>query len=322
MLDRIHGPASPDVIAVVCKDDAWLALLTRDTLAVRHRVPLTALGHEVTIDQRGARAYVPLYGTGRVGQSGVSGDGIDVIDLRAGRVVGTLPLPTGARPHDAAWGRGRTLHVTAEGLSSVLSVDSLSGRLTATHSTDHQQSHMLVTSPDRCVVYTANVHPGSLTALDLDSGRSRTVALAQTVNRVSLSPSGDRAYVADQDRPRLAVVDVIAMRLDVWLPLPGIAFGTAPSKDGRHVFVTLRHDSGLAVVDMPTGHVVLSPRLPRGPQRLVLDAQERMAYTACSPADAVVAVELASMTIASIGEVGPNPDGIALSSPPRERGAR
>lgn len=308
-----HSPSDPRLL-VVCKGDATLATLEGRSLTVVQRTSLTDVGHEVVAAPDGRRAFVPLYGTGGVGRPGRPGDGIDVVDLAGGVVERTIPLPRGTRPHDAAWGPGGLLLVTAEGLSSVLAVDCGTGRVVGAYPTRHPQAHMLALTRDGEHACTANVRPGSLTKVSL-SGHlpPHTLDLSTHVNRVSVSPLDPVAYVADQARPRLAVVDLVAMTVTAWLGLPDVAFGTAPTPDGRHLVLALRRAGRLALLDLGTGSVVGDVRVPVGPQGVVLDEPGHTAFTACSPADVVVAVDLRSMSVVAEVRPGPAADGVSLA---------
>lgn len=174
---------------------------------------------------------------------------------------------------------------------------------------------MLAVTADGRRAYTANTHPGSLTEIDFSAGTTRMVILAPTVNRVSLSPDDRFAYVADQDLPRIAVVDLAQMRLQYWVRLPGIAFGTAAMRDGRHLVLTLRNEARLGVLDLASRETHVSTPLPPGPQRVVLNHDETTAFTTCSPEDAVVALDLPSMSVVAIANPGRDPDGLSLGPP-------
>ena len=313
----------PPQVLVVCKRDRELVSLDPASLVVRWRSGLSDIGHEVVPSEDGERAYVPLYGTGGVSRPGRSGNGIDVVDLEHGVRVDLVPLPRGSRPHFAAWGCDGRLFVTAEGIRSVLSVDVAAWERTPgdlrhvsvpPHQvlrTAHPQSHMLAVAPDGRHVYTADVHPGTVTELEVTSGTRRSLYLAERINRISLSADGRTAYVADQDEPRLAVVDVLSLSLDRWITLPGIAFGTAASGAGR-LIVAMRQAGQLAILDTEAGRVLRSVGVPDGPQRVVMSGEGRTVYTTCSPADLVVAVDIDRMQVVAEGEPGGDPDGLAV----------
>lgn len=298
-------------MVVVCKEDATLVCLDAGLRRVS-TVTLSGPAHEVVVHPGGRLAYLPLYGTGGVGRAGTSGDGIDVVDLHRGHLVGTIPLPHGSRPHDAAWGADGRLHLTAEGLSGLLSVDARTGTVLGLRPLGHPQGHMLAVTADGGRAYVAHVAPGSLTEIDLESGAVRHLGLSSTVNRVTLSRDQGVAYVADQESPRLAVVDLEQMTLRAWIPLPAIAFGTTLTTDPRGLVMALRGAGRLGVLDLMTHEVVTSTQLPRGPQRVVVDRARETAYATCSPAGVVVAVNLRSMAVIATSEPGQEPDGMAL----------
>ena len=309
-------------VLVVCKADRQLVSLDPGSLEVRWRAALSDVGHEVVASVDGRLAYVPLYGTGGVGLPGRSGDGLDVVDLQLGARVDTIPLPPNCRPHFADWAGEGTLLVTAEGIHSVLSVylttytAKRGGRSRPDIRelpTGHPQSHMLAIPRDGSRVYTADVNPGRVTEITLASSERRILELAAQVNRISLSTSGKAAYVGDQNEPRLAVVDTRSMTVDRWIPLPGIAFGTAALRDGR-LLVALRQAAQVILLDAKTGTVHGAVSVPQGPQRVALADDEQTAYVTCSPGDAVVAIDLAELRMSSTCTPGRDPDGIAIQN--------
>ena len=302
-------------VLVVCKQDETLVSLDPHSLTVTWRADLSDTGHEVVASRDGVLGLVPLYGPGGVGGPGRSGDGIDVIALETGVRVGTIALPPGSRPHFADWGRDSSLFVTAEGIDSALSVDVAAWErahhipghpAVAPHrvmETTHPQSHMLVVAPDGRHVYTADVHPGKVTEIDVASGRRRCLALADRINRISLTADGRTAYVADQDDPRMAVVNVRTMTLARWIALPAIGFGTATAGAGRLV-IALRQASRLALLDTGSGRVLGSCSVPDGPQRVVISDDGRTVYATCSPENVVVAVDIETMQVVAEGSPG------------------
>lgn len=306
-------------VLVVCKADRQLVSLHLGSLEVRWRAALSDVGHEVVASADGRLAYVPLYGTGGVGRPGRSGDGLDVVDLHLGARVDTIPLLNNCRPHSAGWAGG-ALVVTAEGIHSVLFVDLTTYPATRGGPsrpdirelpTGHPQSHMLAIPQDGSRVYTADVSPGRVTEISLASSERRILEVGATVNRISLSSSGTAAYVADQNEPRIAVVDTRSMTVDKWMPLPDIAFGTAAMGDGR-LLVTLRHAAQVILLDTAAGAVHAAVDVPPGPQRVVLNEDEQTAYVTCSPGNAVVAIDLTEFRIFSTCTPGRDPDGIAI----------
>src|ERR1044071_7851172 len=72
-------------------------------------------GHELVASADGKRAFVPIYGNSGVGKPGTDGSLIRVIDLDSRKIVGTVDLGKGVRPHCALLGpKDGFLYVTTE----------------------------------------------------------------------------------------------------------------------------------------------------------------------------------------------------------------
>jgi len=52
------------------------------------------------------------------------------------------------------------------------------------------------------------------------------------------------------------VIDTSADKVSSWIELPGIAYGTAPTPDGKWLLVTLIKDNKVGVVDLNSMKVV------------------------------------------------------------------
>jgi hypothetical protein len=73
------------------------ALLLVDPVAKREiaRVVVGVNGHEVSLSKDGRLAYVPIYSNVAVGEPGTDGNTIDIVDLQARKLAGSMDL--GAR---------------------------------------------------------------------------------------------------------------------------------------------------------------------------------------------------------------------------------
>ena len=69
--------------------------------------------------------------------------------------------------------------------------------------------------------------------------------------RIALSADDSMVFTADQDEPRIAVIDTATNKLKAWVSLPGIAYGTKATSDGRWLIVL---DNGCPACNCdPTG---------------------------------------------------------------------
>jgi DNA-binding beta-propeller fold protein YncE len=300
--------------------------------------------HEVAATTDGTRAFLPIYGDGNVGQPGTDGRTLDSIDLRElddkkvrddkGQHT-TMDVGEPARPHDVAIGVEGRVYVTTELLGTLTILDPENLEVVQSVPTGHDQSHMVALSSDGRFAYTVNVDPGSVSVLDLGAGELRQlVEFGTRLNRIAISPDDRHVYVADQNAPRLGILDTSDGTVS-WIGLPAIGYGTAPTPDGRRLLVALRPTSQVAILDLATRDVEALIDVPPTPQRIVIppprtseEDRERtatderpddFAYVSCSDTDVVVEIDIVAGEIRREIGVGSSPDGLAWTRTAPER---
>ncbi len=270
-------------------------------------------GHEVAVSQDGRRAFVPIYGSAGVGQAGTDGRLIRVMDLRKSRIVGTVDLGRGMRPHRPVVGpKDGLLYVTTELDDSVTIIDPRSLRIVGSVPTGSPQSHMLAISSDGLLGYTANVNPGSVSVLDLKSRRLvTTIPVAPIIQRIALSADDRMAFTADQTAARLVVIDTGTNSESASIPLPGLGFGTAATPDGRWLIVALPAIDMVGVVDLTTMTVVHTLNVPKAPQEVLVRPDGDVAYVSCDASGQVAVINVGTWRLERLITVGPVDDGLA-----------
>jgi len=270
-------------------------------------------GHEVAVSQDGRRAFVPIYGSAGVGQAGTDGRLIRVMDLRRSRIVATVDLGRGMRPHRPVVGpKDGLLYVTTELDDSVTIIDPKSLRIVGSVPTGSPQSHMLAISSDGLLGYTANVNPGSVSVLDLKSRRLvTTIPVAPIIQRIALSADDRMAFTADQTAARLVVIDTGTNSESTSIPLPGLGFGTAATPDGRWLIVALPAIDMVGVVDLTTMTVVHTLNVPKAPQEVLVRPDGEVAYVSCDASGQVAVINVGTWRLERLITVGPVDDGLA-----------
>jgi hypothetical protein len=163
-LNALLNSSSPaGLLLVANKGDHALGLIDPSAGRQIATIPETGVtGHEVVASPDGTRAFVPIYGNSGVGQPGTDGRTIDVVDLAAGKVVHTIDLGRGVRPHCAVFGpKDGLLYVTTELDQSVTIIDPKTLKIVGSVATGQPESHMLAVSHNGRYGYTANVGPGT-----------------------------------------------------------------------------------------------------------------------------------------------------------------
>jgi YVTN family beta-propeller protein len=286
--------SSPDVLVIVNQAEHSVLLVDLKTRTTIATIKVGLNGHEVAISPDARYAYIPIYGDSAVGRPGTDGSTIDIIDLRERKLAGTIDLGKPVRPHCAKFGPDGLLYVTAELSNAVFAVDTKTRKVVAEIPTGQIESHMLVITSDGRRAYTANVHVGSISVLDLQK-RSvvKTISIAKQIQRVSLSPDGRQVFTHDQDSPRIAVIDTAKNEIANWLDLPAPVYSSAPTPDGRWLLANSSAGK-LFVWDLVAGKLARTFDIPPAVGEIALSADGAIAFISCPQAGSVQVLNLAT----------------------------
>ena len=270
-------------------------------------------GHEIAVSPDGRTAYLPIYSDVGLGQPGIDGHEMLVIDIATRKVTGHIEFGHPVRPHCPVYDRvSGLLYVTTELDNSVTIVDPHRLKVVGTILTGQPQSHMLAISHDGRHGYTSNASPSSISVLDLSSRKTEAI-IPDTgqAQRVSISNDDSKVFVPDQTKPRLAIIDTSTNKIKTWVALPSPGYASTPTLDGRWLLVALKTVNKLAVVDLEKQRVVRTIDVPAGPQEIVMRPDGKVAYVSCIRVDKVVVVDIANWTVQATVTAGNGADGLA-----------
>jgi YVTN family beta-propeller protein len=273
-------------------------------------------GHEVIASPDGRMAYVPIYGNSGVGKPGTNGQKMVAIDLDQRKVVGTLDFGHGVRPHCPLFGpKNGLLYVTTELDQTISVIDPHSLKIIGTIPTGQPESHMLAISHDGKRGYTANVGPGTVSVLDMESRKTlKVIPISGETQRISVSADDSMAFTSDQTKPQLAVIDTSTDKVKTWVHLPAPGYGTAATKDGRWLVVAVPTANEVAVVDLKTMEVAHTVDVPSAPQEVLIAPSGDLAYVSCDRSHKVAAIKTSDWTVANLIDAGKGTDGLAWAS--------
>ena len=270
-------------------------------------------GHEVIASPDGRLAFVPIYGNSGVGKPGTDGRTLTVIDIASQKVVNSIDFGHGVRPHCPLIGpRDGLLYVTTELNQTVTLIDPKTLKIVGYIPTGQPESHMLALSHDGTRGYTANVGPGTVSVLDI-SGRKvlKIIPISKNTQRIAISPDDRWVFTADQTKPELVMIDTSTNTVAWRRPLEGIAYGTAPTPDGRFLLITLPDQNTLAVFDITGMQVVRSVSVGDYPQEVIVRPDGKAAYVSCEKSNQVAEIDLESWTLTRLIPTGKATDGLA-----------
>jgi YVTN family beta-propeller protein len=273
-------------------------------------------GHEVAASPDGRIAFVPIYGNSGVGKPGTDGSTLDVIDIATGQRLKTLDFEKPLRPHCAVFGpQNGLLYVTTELGNSITVIDPHTLKVVGSIPTGQSESHMLVISHDGRRGFTANVGPGTVSAIDLIAKKTiAIIPISHDTQRISISADDHWVFTADQTKPQLAVIDTRTNKVHTWIPLPTVAYGTAATHDGHWLLVTLPDINKIGVVDLKTMKVARTVEVADYPQEIVIRPDDKVAYASCMRSHQVAAVNLQTWHTDKLIDAGPDADGLAWAS--------
>lgn len=308
--------AASGLVLVANKGDHTLGLIDPVAGRMIAKIPEEGVtGHEVAASPDGKSAYVPIYGNSGVGHPGTDGQLLRVIDLAGRKISGTVDFGKGVRPHCVVVGpKDGLLYVTTELENSITVIDPKTLKIVGNIPTGQPESHMLALTSDGLRGFTANVGPGTISVLDLQTRKLVTVIpVAKTVQRIAVSTDDRWAFTSDQTAPRLAVIDTRTNGISRWIPLPGLGYGAAPTPDGRWLLVALSGANQLALVDLGKMEVARTLDLPRAPQEVLVRPDGDEAYVSCDASRQVAVIDVQTWKVTRLIAAGRGADGLAWS---------
>lgn len=310
-------PAGPHGLLVVANQYEHTALLvdpeSRKEVA---KISVGVNGHEVTVSKDGRFAYVPIYGNSGVGKPGTDGSSIDVIDIPARKLAYSIDLGKPLRPHDPHFGPDGLLYVTAELSRSLDAIDPATRKIVAEIPTGQDESHMFVIrpGPDRMTAYTANVHAGTVSVLDLSSRTLiKTIPVSKMVQRISIQPDGLYVFTHDQESPRIVLIDPLSNDISTSIDLPETVYSSEPTPDG-HWLVCAGMHGHLFVIDLHNRKVVKTFDAPTALGKVLVRPDGGVAYISFLTAGKILVLDLNSWQLQPSIDLTPGVDGMAWAS--------
>ena len=110
------------------------------------------------------------------------------------------------------------------------------------------------------------------------------------------------------------MIDTKANAVKTWVSLPGIAYGTAPTPDGRFLLITILGVNKFGVLDLASMQLTKTIDVPAAPQEVLVRPDGRVAYVSCDASRKVAAIDTAKWTVDSLIDAGAAADGLAWAA--------
>jgi len=121
-------------------------------------------------------------------------------------------------------------------------------------------------------------------------------------------------FTADQVEPRLAVISTAADQISTWVPLDGLGYGSAPSRDGKWLLIAIPKQNKVDVIDLRTMKLARSIAVGTSPQEVLVRPDGKTAYVSCTGSNQVDEIDLGSWKATRTIATGKGTDGLAWAT--------
>jgi len=325
--------ASAQTLVVLNKAEATATLLNPLTGEADATIPVGDGPHEAATSPDGRTVVVCDYGQRTPGAT------LTVIDLPNQEVLRTIDLGDNRRPHGIRFLDDDRVIVTSEAAQHLVTVNIRTGEVLQELDTEQGASHMVEVSRDGRRAFSANIGPGTVSVVDLETGDLlKIIETGAGAEGVFAHPNRDEIWVTNRADDTVTIIDSNTLEITASMPAPSFPIRVAITPDGARALVSCARSGDLAVFDTDTHELVERVSM----QATAVDQQERdrrlfgdqfgdspvpigiliqpdglRAYVANTNADVVTVIDLTEWTIAGRLVAGQEPDGMAWSPLPK-----
>lgn len=158
-------------------------------------------------------------------------------------------------------------------------------------------------------------HPAANTVDIFDPLKRRLIAQVKDIQRPSgivIDDRGGRAYVAESEARRIAVIGTTDWKVLETIPTTAAPYALALSPDGSKLFAANWRDQSLSVVDLQAGNRVRTTEVGGTPQALVYDPERKLVYVSLQDQNQIIAVDAQLSVLRRFKLVASQPTGLAL----------
>lgn len=291
-------PANAGVVVVAYMGESQVVLVESGTYKTLATLETGKNPHEVRVSPDHRHAYV------------AAGKSITAVDLRQRKVKATFDLGTYSA-HDIRVSRdGRRIWAACAGAQTILELDSDTGKILKTYSTDQQGSWFVEITPDERKLYTPNLEGKSVSVIDRATGKVKVIKFEHAVYGIDITRDGKQVWVSGGD---IAVIDTSKDEVVARIKTSEAETGRIRlTSDGRKLVVALTKK--LAIFDARTHRLISEVELSATPKVLTVSADNRRALLTNPEDNSVSVVDIVAGKQVTTFKTGKTPDGIGWAN--------
>lgn len=295
------------VLIVLNKNEATLAIVDPVTLKVLGKVSTGEGPHEVVVSADGKTVYVANYGAQKPGNS------LSIIDLAARKEIKRVDLGGLYRPHGIVESDGK-IYFTSELSRTVARYNPEIDKVDWIMGVGQNLSHMLVITPDKKRIYTANIFSDTVTAINLGAPPVESlthVAVGKKPEAIDVSPDGKEIWVGHNDDGGVSIIDTATNKVKETIKVGQMPIRVKFTPDGNRVLISDPKAGEFSVWDAKTRKEIKRVKADGAPVGILVEPNGKRAFVARMQAGNVAVFDLEKLEFVGSIEPGQGPDGMA-----------
>ncbi|MGH9936384.1 MAG: YncE family protein [Blastocatellia bacterium] len=269
--------------------------------------------HEMALSADRKLAYITNYGVNSYTQTEEGGNTISIVDLAGRKKIGEIELGKFHRPHGIERGRSGLLYVTTDFPPTLLVIDPARKKIVREITVGQSLPHMVVITRDERKAYTANSGSGSVTAIDLKSGKViKHISIGGVPMGLELSHDGRTLYAVNRTGDQLLVIDTRKDEVTRKIEIKGQPVRLRLTRDGRHLIAPLIQSGEVAIIETATLREIHRFRAGANAEGVNIDDAGKFGYVSAQGEDKVVKFSLRDWRPALEIKTAARPDPIVI----------
>src|SRR5260370_22030662 len=211
---------------------------------------------------------------------GEGGNTISIVDVKARKEVGVVELGNNRRPQgidlDPKTGH---LVATTENPWGLVLVDPVARKVIRKYDVKGEAPHMVRLGPDSRIAYVSNTNSGTLAAVNLETGETKTIPTGARPQGTVFSRDQKTMYVANSEADTISIVDVDKFPVTATIQTGKWPCGLAVAPHGTRLVCSLQTTTAVGFADLETRKEVKQVPLGGQPPSLTLSNDLPYAYS-------------------------------------------
>lgn len=302
-----------EVAVIVHKWDNSVGFYDANTGEQLAKVEVGVKPHEMALSADRRLAYISNYGVNSYTQQEEGGNSISILDLAKREMLGAIELGKFRRPHGIELGRSGSLYVTCDFPPSLLVIDPAKRAVLRDYPVGQSLPHMVFITRDEKKAYTANSGSGTVTAIDLVTGKViKHIDIGGVPMGVAPSKDERLLYAANRTGNRVAIIDTRRDEVSGWIEIPGQPVRAGLTPDGKRLIVTLIESGEAVIVDAASRQIVHRIRTGANSEGVGIDPSGQFGYVSAQGENKVVKFSLKDWRPLLEIKTAARPDPIAI----------